>query len=494
LSFNDKHGHSAGDELIVLIAQALRTRLRDSDVIARLGGDEFAVLLPAGDEEENQQVADALLDVVREEILPALDPDVANALTAAGRRTTVSIGIARFDDAERLTAEEVLVNGDLAMYDAKDAGGGAWARYRSGEHPRAKNESHVKWAEEIEHAIAHDGFELLAQPIIALRPDGPAHYELLLRMHDRADALVHPASFLYIAERLGLIGAIDRWVVERALDILAAQRLLGRDLRVEVNLSARTIGDEQLLEVIEQRLRATDVPPDRLVFELTETAAVANVGRERARATPRRPRLQVRPRRLRRRIRIGLLSQTPPVRLPEDRCRVRRQLRAQRNGPHPDRRRRPDRARNGQTNDRRTRRRPRDRGSPQTPRRRLRTRLLPRPPRPTRRTPRHSRHPHQSSHPPTQPSSESHGRARQGPTSGGALVHGRDPALCSTSRADIPAGLFERGELSCRTGPRGLTRLERMCRVAGERAAEVQVGSKDVGRVDQPVGGTRRSA
>ena len=275
--FNDTQGHTAGDELIVRIAQALRERLRESDVLARLGGDEFAVLLPGGDEPETQTVAESLLEVVCDQALP--DPEQASGLIAAGRRVTVSIGIARFEDGEKLTAEEMMVNADLAMYDAKEGGGDRWARYRTDEHARPKTESHIKWAEEIEWALAHDSFELLAQPIVPLRGDGPSQYELLLRMRDRHGEVVQPGSFLYIAERLGLIGDIDRWVTERAIDMLAAQRALGRELRFEINLSARTIGDEQLLELIERRLAATDVPPDRLIFELTETAAVAHVGR-----------------------------------------------------------------------------------------------------------------------------------------------------------------------------------------------------------------------
>ena len=276
--FNDSQGHSAGDELIVRVAQALRSRLRDSDVVARLGGDEFAVLLPDGDEQEAQTVADALLALVRDEALQVAD-EAAPALMGAGRCVTVSIGIARFEDGDKLSADEMMVNADLAMYEAKEAGGDRWARCRPEEHARPKTESQIKWARDIDHAIANDGFELLAQPIIPLGGNGPAHYELLLRMHDRQGNVIQPGSFLYIAERLGLIGDIDRWVTRRAIDILAEQRALGRDLRFEVNLCGRTIGDERLFELIERRLRETAVPPDRLIFEVAETAAVAHVAR-----------------------------------------------------------------------------------------------------------------------------------------------------------------------------------------------------------------------
>jgi diguanylate cyclase (GGDEF)-like protein/PAS domain S-box-containing protein len=276
--FNDTQGHRAGDELIVRIGQALRSRLRDSDVVARVGGDEFVLLLPSGDKEETQNVAAALLETVRDEALPVLQGSL-RGLIGADRRVTVSIGIARFEDGERMTAEEMMVNADVAMYAAKAAGGDRWANYASERDARPKAENNIKWAEEIEYAIGHDGFELLAQPIVSLTGNRPARYELLVRMRDRQGNVIHPGSFLYIAERLGLNGDIDRWVTRRAIDMLAEQRTLGRDIQFEINLSGRTIGDEELLEVIKHGLHDTAVPPDRLIFEVAETAAVARVGR-----------------------------------------------------------------------------------------------------------------------------------------------------------------------------------------------------------------------
>jgi diguanylate cyclase (GGDEF)-like protein/PAS domain S-box-containing protein len=269
--FNDTQGHNAGDALIVRIAQGLQSRLRDSDVLARLGGDEFAVLLTREDEQETQTVAEALLALVGDEAMPML--------VGERKRVTASIGIARFDDGERLTAEEMMVNADLAMYDAKEAGRDRWARYRTEQHDRPRIESRMKWVEQINDAITNDGFELVAQPIVSLAAHGPAQYELLLRMRDPLGGVIAPRPFLYVAERLGLIREIDCWVAERAIDMLDAQRALGRDMRFEVNISGHTIGDAGLLELVERRLRETGVAPDRLIFEVTETAAVAHIAR-----------------------------------------------------------------------------------------------------------------------------------------------------------------------------------------------------------------------
>jgi diguanylate cyclase (GGDEF)-like protein len=267
--FNDTQGHRAGDQLIVRVARGLKSRLRESDVLARLGGDEFAALLPRGDERAMENVAEGLLQVVRNEAL----------LIGGHKRLSASIGIARLDDGKDLTAEEVMVNADLAMYEAKEAGRDRSARYRTEQHAHPKIESRMKWAGQISTAIADDAFDLLAQPIVPLLSAGRSQYELLLRMRDQRGGLVPPKSFLPIAERLGLIGEIDHWVTGRAIDMLAEQRALGRDLRFAVNLSGLTIGDEALLELVSRRLSETGVPADRLTFEITESAAIGQMER-----------------------------------------------------------------------------------------------------------------------------------------------------------------------------------------------------------------------
>jgi diguanylate cyclase (GGDEF)-like protein/PAS domain S-box-containing protein len=268
--YNDTLGHSAGDQLIVRVARALLSRMRKSDIVARVGGDECAVLLAGGDERGIQSAAEALLEIVRHEAMPVA--------ISGNKRVTASIGIARFDDGPNLSVEDIMVNADLAMYDAKEAGGNRWARYRTNNRDRPAIESRLKWAGQINGALAHDGFELHAQPIVHLTRGEPTQFELLLRMRDGAGGLIPPGAFLDAAERLGLVGDIDLWVTGRAIDMLAEQRALGRDLRFEVNLSGRTIGDENLIGLVERRLQETGVPADRLIFELTETSAIANIG------------------------------------------------------------------------------------------------------------------------------------------------------------------------------------------------------------------------
>jgi diguanylate cyclase (GGDEF)-like protein/PAS domain S-box-containing protein len=270
-TINDTLGHSAGDELIVRVAHALRSRLRESDVLARLGGDEFAILLPEASPEEADGVATAVLDAVRTLAVP----------TATGRTRTVtaSLGMALFDATHRLTGEEVLVNADLAMYDAKEAGRDGLAAYAAPEQQEARLEARMSWADMIRDALAEDRFVLHAQPIVDLASGEVTQYELLLRMRGPDGDLISPAAFLPVAERFDLMAAIDRWVVTRAIQMVGAERRRGRELLVEVNISGRSAGDAELLALIERELTAADVDPGQIIFEITETIAVSNIPR-----------------------------------------------------------------------------------------------------------------------------------------------------------------------------------------------------------------------
>jgi diguanylate cyclase (GGDEF)-like protein/PAS domain S-box-containing protein len=267
-TINDTLGHGVGDELIGRVAGALRGRLRESDVLARLGGDEFAVLLPEGGREEAVEVALSVLEAVRGQAVLAS--------SGRARRVSASIGIALFAPGRRMSGDAVLVEADLAMYEAKEAGRDRYAVAEGGGVDGALG-ARISWADRIRDALAEDGFVLHAQPIVDVASGRTGQYELLLRMIDLDGELIPPGAFLPVAERFDLIGEIDRWVVRRALAMLAEAGAAGHDITVEVNLSGRSTGDPELLALIERELRATGVDPARLIFEITETTAVANI-------------------------------------------------------------------------------------------------------------------------------------------------------------------------------------------------------------------------
>ncbi len=266
---NDTLGHNAGDAIIVRVAQAVRTALRESDVIARLGGDEFAVLLPKAGVDHVRVVVENLLEAVRGE------SDAASKLGPRG--LSASVGVAMVTDIDGLTGEDLLVNADLAMYDAKEAGRDRMAVYSHEDRNETRMKGRVTWVQRIRTALDQDRFSLLAQPIVDLSTGRDGQYELLLRMRNESGDLIPPGAFLYIAERLDLVQDIDRWVVGRAMDILAERERAGAPLTLEVNLSGRSIGDASLVSFIEERLADSRIDASRLIFEITETAAVSNI-------------------------------------------------------------------------------------------------------------------------------------------------------------------------------------------------------------------------
>jgi diguanylate cyclase (GGDEF)-like protein/PAS domain S-box-containing protein len=271
---NDSLGHSIGDELIVRVGQAVRARVRRTDVLARLGGDEFAVILPRVDETGAIEVAESLLEAVGE-------VDLVGLGGRGGGRVSASIGVAMFHAASKLTAEELLVEADIAMYDAKEAGRARAVLYDAAEDREERMLSRMTWADRIRDALASDAFTLYAQPVMSLNGDPVARTELLLRMLGEDGDVIPPGSFLYIAERFDLVQEIDRWVVSRAIELLAEEQAAGREIVLCVNLSAKSVVDPALPEHIAGELKRYGADARGLCFEVTETAAVVNIDRAR---------------------------------------------------------------------------------------------------------------------------------------------------------------------------------------------------------------------
>ncbi len=261
---NDTLGHRVGDEVIDATGRALRACVRADDVVARIGGDEFAVLLPGADREHARATADRLV--------LAIGAEAQLAAMAGGHRVSASVGVVMLD-ASVSTPEEALMAADLAMYDAKAGGRRRAAFFDDGEGSGTRGR--LRWVERLRRAHTDDGFVLVAQPIRSLADGATVHHELLLRLRADDGELVAPGAFLPIAEQFGLIGDIDRWVATAAIRTLAAHP--DRELVFEVNLSGASLGSEELLATIRRELDAGAVDPRRIIFEITETAAVTNI-------------------------------------------------------------------------------------------------------------------------------------------------------------------------------------------------------------------------
>ena len=263
---NDSFGHRAGDQLVRSVGARMRERLRRTDTIARLGGDEFVVLLPNVTEADAMRVAQELLEAVRD-----------HSIVIEGRRVsaTMSIGVCLFRG-EELTPLELLGSADLAMYEAKNAGRDRIA-VATAPRERAAPDVRRSWHHRVLDALDTDGLVLYWQPIIDLATGRPSQYELLLRMKGSGGRVIPPGSFLHAAERFGTVQAIDRWVAGQAVQLLDELEGAGKTASLEVNLSGRTVGDPDFAEVVGEELARSRVDPARLIFEITETAAIADM-------------------------------------------------------------------------------------------------------------------------------------------------------------------------------------------------------------------------
>jgi diguanylate cyclase (GGDEF)-like protein/PAS domain S-box-containing protein len=269
---NDTHGHKAGDEVIRAVGSALNQSVRKSDVVARLGGDEFAVLLKNAGRAEAERVAGVMLETVR-----------ARELPIAGQRVTMttSIGVALFESTD-VKVEDLLVEADLAMYAAKDAGGNRYEVSEADGQHLTSMQARLGWVDQIRRGLDDDRFVLFCQPIVHLASGEATQWELLLRLEGEDGELIPPAVFIPTAERFGMIQEIDMWVVKKAIHLLNEHRNRPGGLRLEVNVSGKSMGDSLIPDMVEREIEATGIDPSNLVFEITETAAIANMEQARA--------------------------------------------------------------------------------------------------------------------------------------------------------------------------------------------------------------------
>jgi len=185
-------------------------------------------------------------------------------------RLTASCGVALFPE-HGVTVDEILAAADLSLYAAKAQGGDRVVVFAPDPAWPERVRTPAGWVERLADALAQDRLVAYAQPILDLRRGEVTQYELLVRMSEGSQ-VVDPAAFLPIAERANLIQQIDVWICRQALRVIAEA-----GLRVHVNLSAKTVGDEAAVQAIVAALDASKVPPANLVLEITETAAVADM-------------------------------------------------------------------------------------------------------------------------------------------------------------------------------------------------------------------------
>ena len=272
---NDTCGHAAGDELICQVSMILQQRLRERDLLARLGGDEFGILLENCGLENACQIAETLRQSIA---------DVRFAWAGQTFAIGVSIGLVALIPGTT-TFKEILKAADSACYLAKEKGRNRVHVYRADDQELSLRTNEMEWTSRIKFALDQDRFCLYSQPIMALQADAAAiertHVEILLRMIDENGQLIQPMAFIPAAERYDLMPRIDRWVIHHAFKMLSEQHTaqLPAITTCAINLSGSTIGDERIFDYLLEQQSLFNIPWESICFEITETAAIANLSR-----------------------------------------------------------------------------------------------------------------------------------------------------------------------------------------------------------------------
>ena len=270
---NDTCGHAAGDALLQQLGRLLKDQVRNRDTLARLGGDEFALLLEHCTAEQAYQISDNLLSTISQ-----FEFNWDNKHFRIG----VSIGLVPIDNINAVSAAEILRAADSACYMAKDLGRNRIHVYTLHDTELVRRENEMQWVSQINKALAEDRFVLYGQVILPLNiPDNEhyvPHYEILLRMGNSNGETVPPGAFLPAAERYGLASRIDRWVVRNVFEWISEHpHLQPGDYFININLSTQSLGDELFQKFVIELFHSHRLSPEYFCFEITETAAIANL-------------------------------------------------------------------------------------------------------------------------------------------------------------------------------------------------------------------------
>lgn len=270
---NDIEGHDTGDRLLVELIALIRQTLRSKLNLARIGADEFCLFLP------NTGKADAL--GTAETIRKAVD-EFRFYTPSDCYHISTSIGIALLTPSRQVHhPSELIAQAHQACYIAKTHGRNL-VNFFNAEDIAATHFNDVQWVPILRDALKYDRFFLTFQPVIRISDGLISHYEVLLRMRDDNSQVYTPDVFIPVAERMGLIHSIDMWVIEHAIDYLASLPDKQEHVTLTINLSGYAFQNVKLFPFLQEKIKSAWVSPKRLIFEITETATIANYEQTRA--------------------------------------------------------------------------------------------------------------------------------------------------------------------------------------------------------------------
>ena len=266
---NDTCGHEAGDELLRQVSEHLKPYITEKDTFARMGSDEFGLIMTNCSDDEARKVAETLLHAVQsfhfEWTGKVFDIDVSMALVPISAEKTVS---------------EILGTADVALSAAKDGGRGRIHEYRPHDSTVIRRHDEMHWVLQLEDALRSDRFQLHFQPIMPLQDDCDKglHYEVLLRVIDESGEIMAPGELLNAAEQFDMATRVDNWVVNAVFDWLTKHPDHLKQLSLcSINLSGASIGDPNFLIFLKEKLQDSEIPLEKISFEVTENAAIKNM-------------------------------------------------------------------------------------------------------------------------------------------------------------------------------------------------------------------------
>lgn len=264
---NDTCGHPAGDRLIRKVADQLKRTVSPAGLVARFGGDEFAVLVRSITKDEARDLADKVLEDMRR-LAHIEDDHIFHVHCSIG---ITMIGSGKFDH------DDIIAQADIACREAKESGRNRLQFFSMSDREAEKIVADVGWVNKLREAIDNDLFALRFQPIVEIETGIITHHEVLLRLIGENGKTISPDAFLPAAVRFGLMAEIDTWVVKNALRVLSEYRETRPDIRFSLNLSANAFEADDLTGFIQTYLERYDIPPNAVIFEITESLAVRHL-------------------------------------------------------------------------------------------------------------------------------------------------------------------------------------------------------------------------
>ncbi len=261
---NTAFGHEVADAVILAVGRRLEATLRASDAIGRLGGDRFGIVLTRCPEADLPRVCEKTLEVARNTVVDTPFGPI---------HVTCSIGAVDFPGAAHTTGD-TMTKAEIALAKAKRAGRDCYVIYTYSEEQRRGHRDNIVMAEQVNMAVREDRLCFAYQPIVAARTHAPVCYECLMRKVGPAGEIVTAASFMPAVEQLGLVRVVDR----KALDLAVATLETTRDVSLAINVSGLTTVDRSWLRGLVAMLRGRPDLAGRLVVEITETAALEDIG------------------------------------------------------------------------------------------------------------------------------------------------------------------------------------------------------------------------